>query len=331
MSDAKVLDEATIREIVEWRIQRAMDAGRGVRITAAELVAMFPEPEPDRLSDYLELWNVEDRDRVRHAHMADHPGGFCLVCGNLAPHPMHDLRAAPPSGGGERAPFASPVRVVQNDRAPSSWDIVSADGLTVGWTLPKDRAEYIAAAINAYALSSARSPQAPVDVVAAVRRGPTGTVWLARRNAKGAHGGLAGMWEYPGGKVEPHEQLRDALVRELREEFPGCEPKIGAVLDSIESTLTGTGTGDDVLRTRTYRVTFFAVEMDDPTEHPTHSEVRWMTPAEACSVDHLPSGTIFNARHLARSPQEGPREDEYYCPSCACQSCYERSRERRRE
>ncbi len=129
----------------------------------------------------------------------------------------------------------------------------------------------------------------PVDVVAAVRRNDEGRVWLCKRNSDGKHAGLAGMWEYPGGKVEPDEQLHDALVRELNEEFSVGDIKIGEVLDSIEARY-----GETV-----YRVTFFEVSMTEPDEHPTHTEVRWMTPAEACSVDHLPSGTIFNARHLA--------------------------------
>lgn len=137
-----------------------------------------------------------------------------------------------------------------------------------------------------------------LDVVAAVRRRGD-SFWLARRNSDGAHAGLAEKWEYPGGKVEPNEQLRDALVRELQEEFPGVHPTIGAVLDSIDSTYEGT----------TYRVTFFEVDMEDPAEHPTHHEVRWMTPEEVCASDHLPSGTVFNARHVARlaaHPTEDP-------------------------
>ena len=125
-----------------------------------------------------------------------------------------------------------------------------------------------------------------IDVVAAVRRDDDGRYWLCRRNADGKNAGLAGMWEYPGGKVEEGEQLREALIRELHEEFGGLsEVKIGAVLDSIEYG--------------PYRVTFFAVEMVEPTELRCHTEAKWMTPREACEVEHLPSGTIFNARHLA--------------------------------
>jgi 8-oxo-dGTP diphosphatase len=43
-----------------------------------------------------------------------------------------------------------------------------------------------------------------------------GRVLLARR-PEGKH--LAGLWEFPGGKVEPGESPDAALVRELREEL----------------------------------------------------------------------------------------------------------------
>lgn len=138
------------------------------------------------------------------------------------------------------------------------------------------------------------APEQPIDVVAAVRQ-KDGLVWLCKRNSDGAHAGLQGLWEYPGGKVEKDEQLRDALIRELQEEFPGVNPTIGRVLDSINSPYDS----------KVYRVTFFEVEMDDPESHPTHTEVRWMTTDEACAAEHLPSGTIFNAKHLA--PKQGRR------------------------
>jgi A/G-specific adenine glycosylase len=49
---------------------------------------------------------------------------------------------------------------------------------------------------------------------AVIRRG--GKVLLAKRPSKGL---LGGMWEFPGGKVEPGESLEEGLIRELHEEL----------------------------------------------------------------------------------------------------------------
>jgi len=54
-----------------------------------------------------------------------------------------------------------------------------------------------------------------------------GRVLVTQRPA-GTH--LAGMWEFPGGKVEADEDPRDALERELREEL-GIEAAAGEVVD----------------------------------------------------------------------------------------------------
>ena len=65
-----------------------------------------------------------------------------------------------------------------------------------------------------------------VEVVAAVIE-RAGLVLIGQRKLRGRHGL---KWEFPGGKVEPGEGSRDALVRELREEL-GIEARVG---DEIE-------------------------------------------------------------------------------------------------
>ena len=50
-----------------------------------------------------------------------------------------------------------------------------------------------------------------------------GKVLLTQRK-RGSH--LADLWEFPGGKCEPGEDPKDALVRELREEL-GIEVAVG--------------------------------------------------------------------------------------------------------
>ena len=65
-----------------------------------------------------------------------------------------------------------------------------------------------------------------IHVVAGVIRDARGRILLARRT-EGRD--LAGLWEFPGGKVEPGELPEAALVRELREEL-GIEASIGDAL-----------------------------------------------------------------------------------------------------
>lgn len=45
---------------------------------------------------------------------------------------------------------------------------------------------------------------------------PDGNILIAKRNLSKRYGGL---WEFPGGKVEQGETLKDALVREIQEEL----------------------------------------------------------------------------------------------------------------
>ena len=63
-----------------------------------------------------------------------------------------------------------------------------------------------------------------IHVVAGVIRDPRGRILLARRT-EGRD--LAGLWEFPGGKVDPGESPERALQRELHEEL-GIRATIGA-------------------------------------------------------------------------------------------------------
>lgn len=71
-------------------------------------------------------------------------------------------------------------------------------------------------------------PTAPATVlVAAAILVERGRVLLTQRK-RGTH--LEGAWEFPGGKVEPGEDPKDALARELREEI-GVDVTVGDIVE----------------------------------------------------------------------------------------------------
>ena len=90
-------------------------------------------------------------------------------------------------------------------------------------------------------MTSPTSPSAPVQpdpskplvVGVALLDDPVSprTMLVARRSAPEA---LAGLWEFPGGKVEPGEESRAALEREVREEL-GAVVRLGAEVLAADS------------------------------------------------------------------------------------------------
>lgn len=69
----------------------------------------------------------------------------------------------------------------------------------------------------------------PIDVVAGVIRRDDERLLISQRHEDDT---LGGYWEFPGGKVDPGEDLKAALERELMEEL-GLETEIGAEIHRI--------------------------------------------------------------------------------------------------
>jgi 8-oxo-dGTP diphosphatase len=92
---------------------------------------------------------------------------------------------------------------------------------------------------------------------------------------------LAGMWEFPGGKVEPGESEVAALVRECDEEL-AVRVEIGARIGPDVRL----GHAGLVLKIYTARLLG-----DDEPQPLEHSELRWLGADELTSVPWLPADT----------------------------------------
>jgi 8-oxo-dGTP diphosphatase len=62
----------------------------------------------------------------------------------------------------------------------------------------------------------------------------TGKILIDRRLPQGAMGGL---WEFPGGKVEPGETIEECIKREIQEEL-AIEIEVGDCLITVDHTYT---------------------------------------------------------------------------------------------
>ena len=89
-------------------------------------------------------------------------------------------------------------------------------------------------------------------------------------------------WEFPGGKVETDEDLKDALHRELEEEL-GIDAVIGRKMAAIQHTYAG-GNGVEL---HFYRVDEFKREI----QNRIFRDVRWVDRKELPTYDFLEADT----------------------------------------
>ena len=114
-----------------------------------------------------------------------------------------------------------------------------------------------------------------VTITAAVIE-KNGRILIAKRKA-GMR--LGGLWEFPGGKMEPGENPRECLRRELQEEL-GIEAEIGDLLVShIHEYPHGT------ILLLSYR----ARHLNGDFDLRDHDEVAWVEPNEFGRFDIAPA------------------------------------------
>jgi 8-oxo-dGTP diphosphatase len=140
-------------------------------------------------------------------------------------------------------------------------------------------------------MSPEASPKRRVAVVGAVLQ-RDGLILAARR---GAGMTQSGLWEFPGGKVEPDETPADALRREIAEEL-GCTVDVGAHVATCEHE-----NGSGVVILDTYRCTLVAGE----PRALEHAEIRWLTPEQLADLPWSPADLPTVRRLLAQVPPAG--------------------------
>lgn len=100
---------------------------------------------------------------------------------------------------------------------------------------------------------------------------------LCARRAQDAT--LAGMWEFPGGKVEPSESPEEALQREIAEELR-CLVEVGA------KVTTKTHAYDFAV----VQLTTYYCRLTGGVAHPAeHAELAWLDPHELLELEWAPA------------------------------------------
>jgi len=105
-------------------------------------------------------------------------------------------------------------------------------------------------------------------------------ILIARRVQKGDMGG---RWEFPGGKVDGSENDKEAIAREMLEEF-GESVLIGDFVGSAEFEH-----GGKMNNLRAYEVFFSNDGLEKPFSLTEHTETKWV------SFDELPADNFVDS------------------------------------
>ncbi|MBO1504409.1 MAG: pyrimidine (deoxy)nucleoside triphosphate diphosphatase [Serratia proteamaculans] len=124
-----------------------------------------------------------------------------------------------------------------------------------------------------------------IDVVAAIIE-KNGKILLAQRDAGSDQ---AGLWEFPGGKVEAGESQPQALARELDEEL-GIVASVGSYVASNQWQQS-----ERIIRLHAWRVTTFSGEL----QNRCHSDFVWLAPGQAFDYPLAPADVPLLTAYIA--------------------------------
>jgi A/G-specific adenine glycosylase len=125
---------------------------------------------------------------------------------------------------------------------------------------------------TAIPMTETRAPLPHKQIGVAVIWNDSGLILIDRRRQQGL---LGGLWEFPGGKIEPHETVEACIQREIQEEL-GIEIAVGERLMTLDHTYTHFRVTLNVHRCRHLSGEPQPIECD---------EIRWVTLAE---LDQFP-------------------------------------------
>lgn len=131
-----------------------------------------------------------------------------------------------------------------------------------------------------------------IQVVCALIEDEAGRLLVAQR-PPGKH--LAGLWEFPGGKIEPGESPQAALIREIAEEL-GCAAIPGEALAPVTHAYEKV----------TVRLIPFLARFAEAGARPEtreHSALRWVTRAEIGDLAMPAADAPIVAEWVARAPR----------------------------
>lgn len=114
------------------------------------------------------------------------------------------------------------------------------------------------------------------DVVGAFIKDGHNRVLLCKRMENDRFGS---MWEFPGGKIEMHEEKRTALKREIKEEL-GVDIKVGRLINRFD---------DEIPEMKIYVYLFNCSIVNGKPECKDCQDLRWITLDQAKELNLAPA------------------------------------------
>ena len=204
----------------------------------------------------------------------------------VAERPWRDVYTAAPGAGWRwlvhsRTFSATGAGTLVDEQVDWATPLPGALGGLVDQTLLRRRVlTAMQAHLDLFAAAAGRAAEDVTQVVGAALVDDRRRVLVAQRGT----GSLAGLWEFPGGKVERGEDDLAALVRECREELGiGVAPQAFLGEVPLDGVVGGGAPGASTLRVWWGRVT------DGELVAHEHRELRWLAADDLEGLDWIPA------------------------------------------